>query len=157
MDGVVRLRSLGDDDNSPSSDRGGGGGGGAGDGSSGVQRRAAASRESSGGDCCASRGGSGGDSGGGGVGAATAVHSGCSVEAGRRFPTGACEPCLDSCRSATTCELDRPNRGDFVCREVYGMASAARSRSERVCFTEVGGVIFQRQSYTCRINLSLHS
>ena len=39
------------------------------------------------------------------------------MEPGGRFPTGVRELCVDSCNSATTCELDRPNRGAFVCRE----------------------------------------
>ena len=41
------------------------------------------------------------------------------MEAGGRFPTGVRELCADSCSSATTCELDRPNRGALVCREAY--------------------------------------
>ena len=58
------------------------------------------------------------------------------MEAGGRFPTGVRELCVDSCSSATTCELDRPNRGAFVCREAYFLCML---RTNRIRFTKVWG------------------
>ena len=54
------------------------------------------------------------------------------MAAGRRFPTGVRELCVDSCSSATTCELERPNRGAFVCREAYFLCMAL-ANSKKSC------------------------